>query len=489
MGKRHHRRNKADDALMTPQVVAGLLSFVILAGLSLNAPRLYGDGNEYFLTVESLINHGTPDLRVEDVGGFYGEYVDTRSNRTVILNLFGYPIPPTRGYVKAPGGGWYSMHFWAYPLAAVPARLALGLLGADVRLSLSITNGILYCLLLFAIAFMSGLDSRQKTALMLLLTFSPAFFFLSWTHAETFIMAFTTLALVRMHAKDSSSAAVFSSVASLQNQSFIVLTAYLWIKCAFEKRRSLGLLALSLAIAVLPSAFYLAVLGTPTPLSGATAASNASAYRVMELFLDPNLGLLAYMPLTVALFAIVLASSVRRDSTGSVEAHLALVMFLIGLVCSTTYNWNSGTTGPSRYAVLMIPFIAVSISKNIGKAPDRLASWAVFACVLSNTLVVASFGFFYPPDAYITHTSAARFILDRLPSAYNPSQEIFCERTLKNEFPCENPTVYGSGGQCKKALTGCDGIAKLQQLCGRIPPQALEHCRNNPGSGLFYVNY
>lgn len=45
------------------------LAFFVALSLSMK-PRLKGDGKEYYLMIESFINHRTPDLRDEDILSF-----------------------------------------------------------------------------------------------------------------------------------------------------------------------------------------------------------------------------------------------------------------------------------------------------------------------------------------------------------------------------------------------------------------------------------
>src|ERR1700710_998648 len=78
--------------------------------------RILGDDMEYWYQVETFHRHGTPDLRPADI-----EAVNAAVKR---LNL---PIPPARpyAYLMAPDQNWYSIHFWAYAITAIPAKIYL----------------------------------------------------------------------------------------------------------------------------------------------------------------------------------------------------------------------------------------------------------------------------------------------------------------------------------------------------------------------------
>ncbi|HSD27537.1 MAG TPA: hypothetical protein VLL75_09540 [Vicinamibacteria bacterium] len=94
-----------------------------------------------------------------------------------------------------------------------------------------------------------------------------------------------------------------------------------------------------------------------------------------------------------------------------------------------------------------------------------------FVAVLSQAALVASRGGMEPRVDYLRHSAAARLLLDRWPRVYNPSHEIFVERTLRREepLPLPGPVVYRLRGQCRKALAQKRHLAELRALCGRDP--------------------
>ena len=91
--------------------------------------------------------------------------------------------------------------------------------------------------------------------------------------------------------------------------------------------------------------------------------------------------------------------------------------------------------------------------------------------VVSQAALVASRGGMEPRADYLRHSAAARLLLDRWPCAYNPSYEIFVERTLRREgpFPNPEPVVYRFRGQCRKAFAQKRHLALLRVLCDRDP--------------------
>jgi hypothetical protein len=101
--------------------------------------------------------------------------------------------------------------------------------------------------------------------------------------------------------------------------------------------------------------FFLAQFSTPNLAAYETAGRTPwGSARRSGLMLDPELGLVRYAPLTVALFAALVVVAARRPSR-RVEGALVVVLGVMMLLCSATGNWNHGTTGPSRYVVWMFP--------------------------------------------------------------------------------------------------------------------------------------
>ena len=114
--------------------------------------------------------------------------------------------------------------------------------------------------------------------------------------------------------------------------------------------------------------------------------------------------------------------------------------------------------------------------------------------VVSQAALVASRGGMEPRADYLRHSAAARLLLDRWPCAYNPSYEIFVERTRRQEdrFPSMEPVLYRVRGQCRKALAQKRHLAPLRELCGHDPANVAELRRRVAEEGRsvwMYLNY
>jgi hypothetical protein len=462
-------------------------------------PRALGDAGEYLLMTESLFNHWTPDLRSEDVpslmarpagpriegsfGSFYRVYQPDRTDRA------------------------YCVHFWAYSLFAVPAKAVLRWLGKNEFKAFQITNAVLFLTAVFRARGSGGKRSVSGVALAGLLLLSPAATFVLWPHPEAFSCALVVLSLVFWREERTTAAVAMAALASVQNAPLVLLAAYLWWDTARTTARSRGaghqaLLGPTLALlpGAWPFAFYLGHFGHLSLLteSGAAGLAHASLRKTLELFCDLNLGMLPYVPLALlgAIAAPVVQVATGRRARPLLE--LWAVLLVMAFMCSTSINWNHGTSGPSRYTIWMLPLVfAIFVSMlEPGVAKERVrrafSVLAVLALGLQALTVIARGGL-DPRLDYLRQSYLAAFVLERAPELYNPSPEIFVERTLGEEVAIFGQTavVYAPLGRCRKALAQKRHWPDLLARCGpaaRMPDfkqLAATHQRDE----WVYVDY
>lgn len=143
----------------------------------------------------------------------------------------------------------------------------------------------------------------------------------------------------------------------------------------------------------------------------------------------------------------------------------------MALACTATANWNHGASGPSRYAIWLFPFLfyAFAVLGGVEAVPGRPYRWlAGLALAVQAAIVLLRGGMLAPADDG-KHSYAARLVLDRWPALYNPSHEIFVNRTREPEGSDRGPYVYKHGEECRKALAKPKHGDTLRLACGRIP--------------------
>jgi hypothetical protein len=189
--------------------------------------------------------------------------------------------------------------------------------------------------------------------------------------------------------------------------------------------------------------YYSSRLGvfTPQELNGGIAGQWPSLQRLLAPLLDPDIGFLAWLPVTALLAAvgtIQLARSRKGRNGDTRRLKLAGACALaIGasflFVFSQTTNVNSGgTVHVSRYALWLLPLLLPSLT-----VATRYLTTRVTAVALSGTvaLFVAYLSYFAPeqPERYVEHSPQANWVMAHAAWAYWPLPEVFVERTLHTD--------------------------------------------------------
>jgi len=472
------------------KIFFSLISIAILVAMFVAKPKRYGDGQEYFLMTESLFNHGSPDLQEEDINTL--EELKTRFNLRYNLDT---------GYFIAKDNHLYCYHFWAYPLFCLPAKFFLHILQFNELKALQITNAMMYILSIFHIIYLSNLTNLQKMFFGLLVVFCPAFWYIHWTHPEIFSYSLVIMSLAYMNDGKWHASILCAAIASTQNQPLLIWVAFLFGKASIGSKlkwNKILLLSVSALPAITPIFFYYTKFGVPSLLSQEAAnLNNISLLRVWEMFFDLNIGLMPYAPLMLLVFIAIVVQDLFLKRQLSLPVQMFLVIFVMMLLCSLTYNWNSGSSGPTRYLIWMLPlffYVVISKIKLIeGKNVKSFFSLILSFAVLTQALGVIYWGGFIPLDriGFLQHSYLAKFVLNYFPSIYNPTEEIFIERTLQSEGgEFKFPIIFFYKGKCKKALlTGNDGN-ELFKKCGHIPNKYRYYFEKDKYSErLVYINY
>ena len=472
------------------------MAFLLLAVVSIRVairerPTAHADSAEYLLTAESLFNHGTPNVHPADLLSFGRIAV-----RYPLDGDFGRPLSH---YLSAPDKRLYAVHFWAYPALVLPAKLVLRLAGGNEFKAFQVTNVLFALAALAHVLFFSGLSPDARRLLAALLVASPFLPFLLWPHPEVVTGALVTSSLVFRHDGRRVASVLAMAVASLQAAPLALAAALLWAEGAWVARqlgrdagrRAIGRLTLAFAPAFLPTLFALVAFGHPSPLrlAGAYNVRHVSVFRALELVFDLNLGLLPYVPLalTLGLMLPLLSLARRRTDTatgpgprGAAGSRSPVVLLaavaLVALASTGAANWNHGTVGPSRYGLWLLPFLFVLLAEALEVAGGLLRRvvrpLAVFA-VLSQAAIAHVRGGVHAPEDYTRHSPVARWVLERWPALYNPTTEIFIERTehreISPDLPRTDAVVYRSGAGCRKAWLQKRHIPDVTPTCGGPP--------------------
>lgn len=393
-----------------------------------------GDGWEYLITTEALVRHGSADIRDADIAAVSGA-IDAW------VHARGGPAPAgairavidaelAHRFVLSPDGRQYAMHFWLYPLAAVPARVALAAAGWPVFNALVVTNAMLAAIAIWMVLFTGGNRMADRVALAATLAITPVLWYVAFTGVEVFCWAFVLLSLMALDRERPGLAAVLAGVAAAQNPPLVFLAFVpAGVAAARLDWRSSRRALAGASIALLPMAFYAWTVGTLSPLTRAHVdLGGVSVARTAGLLLDLDFGLLAYVPVLVLLLPIALVRLARTR-----EPHRLLLLGALvatTLVAETQTNWNSAGMGLHRYAVWMLPMLTWIV----------LDGWSARGRVLVASAVVATSGAVLLVDApdetnWLAHRHAAAWAMRAAPTWYHPEFEVFAERSAHAEAP------------------------------------------------------
>jgi len=388
-----------------------LLMVLLCLWSVIHKPKLYGDGHEYLMMSISFVNHLTPNQIESDIWDW---------KAVLDKNNLGKPSSYS-GYFEDLKGNWYSYHFWFYSLICAPVFIFLKLLDINELKMFQLTNVIIMGFAIYNI-IKSKINRKSKTWMMVGLI-NPIWLYVPWSHPEVFTFSLLLISLVKWVEKKPALAALFSAIASWQNPGAAIFTAFISIKAVIEvcsKRRitrSFIFTGLSASLVLFPFVWYWLHYHAFS-LIGETYTGNVSLEKTASLFLDPNFGMVWYIPVAMIFLGYRLF---KRDR----KAILAVGLLLFtALICSVQLNWNSGSTWINRYAVWMIPFVIYGTLQ-----ASRRWAWGVAivqACILILCLSYYNY-------SYTKFTPFAKAVISITPGIYNPPYEVFIERSIGRE--------------------------------------------------------
>jgi hypothetical protein len=184
------------------------------------------------------------------------------------------------------------------------------------------------------------------------------------------------------------------------------------------------------------------------------------------------------------------ALAVTRGPDRLAVAACWAAFFAGALGASAGVIWNFGTSGPSRYAVWLSPFL-IAVAAQLARKP-----WGVAALVVALAIQAAVLATRFPAwgeDDHTRQSYAATAVLSRWPGAYNPHPDVFLERTPA--LSANGPHVFRDlRGRCRKALAQKRHAQALADACGPLPAEFLARTDETARTGLgraawHYVNY
>ena len=465
-------------------------SAALILILARPAPDPAGDIADYYGTTETILRHGSLDLRASDI-----------ERLSVVLHP-GYFSNPGY-YIPGTDGNRYPFHFIAYPLLLVPVRIILELAHISPLHVFGVMNLLIFVgMLLFLLKRFTNSVPRKELLVLLALT-SPLLFFINWPGPDILVMSLVLAGLCYWLSEIPFTAAVIFSFASWHSQPVAALSVatlaygflnnkYLHHKISFKNKIiwALGVLI----VLVLPYAYNLSMFGTVSPWLTETdqwtrlygfGLQNLSVQKLFEQFFDLNIGVFWYAPLLVLLGIGSLMQKMKTAIGAWVGGSLLVTLFAF----QTNPAWHYGTAGfgPTRHALILIPFLIAALSL-WGSTKPRFG--ALIGVVIVTQLYVLSINNYIFPlfTNTLFHSPLAAFVLDRWPSWYNPTPEIFTDRTNHDDPDHPETAIYRDQTRCLKAYVLPRDIETVIDECGPFPERTSGSVFRSETDG-FYVNY
>ncbi|MDD4937979.1 MAG: hypothetical protein PHX34_03090 [Candidatus Shapirobacteria bacterium] len=459
-----------------------LFSFIFY--FSTQKVQLAGDIAEYYGITESILSHGSVNLTPSD------QSVLSKKLHPEYFNDPGY-------YLVGHNSNRFPVHFIFYSILVIPIRLILRLFSQNELLSLTFTNILLTFTALFLIFRCFIKNPFSRLVLLIILMTSPFISFLSWPGPDVFYFILVLLSLFLFNKKHYLLASTITAIASWHSQPLIILSIFFatfhffTTNFKFKDHRfhlTLNLKTILIGISILfilsiPYFYNLYAFSALTPWTifkdGWTQISgfgpqNISLKRTFEQFFDLNMGLFWYAPLItiVGLYYWIRSQKINR--------WLFLPVILTILFYQTNPGWNFGTAGfgPSRHIIFIIPFLIYFLT--ISLKPKTKNYLCLTLIIVSQIFILSSNGLIHPNfENSLKLTPLSKYILNHYPQYYNPTPEIFIDRTNHTDNGYPTTAIYKNNGICRKAYVLITDKDKLISQCSYIPDKYLNIFNND----------
>jgi len=452
-----------------------------------------GDGKEYILMTQSLLNHGTPDLRPEDASdvlkqfkisqnNFSEPFFECASNKECLNNT---NIVNNHVYFESQSGKYYSWHFFAYPLLNTMSYYLYQKIDKAPTVSFAFVNGAFLLLAIFLVITQLSENIIYKITIIIATLAPTSYSYLKWNHPESVTYSLIVISLILFKNRHYLSSSMILAISSLQNPpiafaSFIIYLISSHQAIGFNRKLPSKILDLSkdvkqhliagliiASVILAPSVIYFINFDTSNLIvaHGYSDAKFISINRLYDFYFDLNQGMILLIPYSM-LFIIAGIVFKLRSKNKLLEIKTAVIFITLSIVtaipCLTTINWNPGGADVLRYAYwnsVFIIFAFAEINKSLTSKKLVSLFFAGFICTqFMITIMNSKFQWFSRDSVQIS--TPAIFILENYPRLYNPTPEIIVERSINAEvgsshsFLNKNPLLVIKNGDAVKQIGG-----------------------------------
>lgn len=470
--------------------VFGIITVLLLVFFLLYQPTTSGgDMLEYFGITETLIKNKALHLTDEALGnlknslnpGYFLNFEKSDWNGGLLY------------YMRAKDGELYPVHFIFYSILALPFRLFLKLFQLNELNTFRITNLAIFTTTAYIVMRYFLTSSFKRAVFLIVFYLSPLVWFLIWPGPDIYYSCLLLIAVFLFFQKRYILTLILTAFASWHSQPLLITlvgftACYLSIKIKILKVEGKKQIVLDprvilstlliIFLASLPYLYNYFLFGVFTPwtvlkdgwtqLNG-FGLQNISLKKLFEQFFDLNIGLFWYAPLIIILSGYFIFKSIVKEKK---SLFILLLVLITVFFYQTNPAWHYGTSGygPTRHILFALPFLIHFVIKGIRATA---VYFVLMGLLVISQLSIMSFNGFIAPDFMntLSHSPYARFILDRWPQFYNPTPEIFIDRTNHTDLKFLKSAIYKKDNLCQKAYVTITDFEKVKKECGFIPDE------------------
>ncbi len=411
-----------------------------------------GDGVEYVLMSEGIVNHGTPDIRIEDVDSYIEQanmynawssnpkYHNINSLRKFLKLDSSSFLDGACGVIIAKSGKTQSIHFSTYSYFVSIFKMIFHPLKLHPVDYFFIANGVMILLVIFAVLFYLPIPNWFSILFSALFYYSAVQWYLVWTHPEVFVACLTVLGLFSFEFKNKFLGVLLCSVAATQYQPLSLLVLILVGFGVFSSNFSIKTIfyfGITSSLVLLPSVFYYYHFSITNLVKelGFLDVEYVGFDRLFSFFFDLNQGMILSAPILLFLYFTLYGKNLYerfKKVGGGVYFWDFVPVLIVVLVCivSTMGNWNHGQSVSNRYVVyigtiLICHFGWLILNTKIKN--NKLIYGVLLITQIFSVIHLGGLAPSYWTETY--HKRGALFMLDVSPAMYNPDPYIFACRT------------------------------------------------------------
>lgn len=457
-----------------------LVALVLCALLAMYKPFYGGDVVEYTLATVAIADHGSPDIRLEDIArvrallpGMFTEPFDLleRGMRAGDQQLYA-------AFVRGRDGDVFPVHYFGYSLlAAAPFKLfeALGIPPFKAFQAVNL-------MAVFALALALRRFFRSETAAWLglgLFMLCGGALYLHWTSPECVSAALLLAGLLFYVSGAPLAGSLLAGLAGQQNPTIVFFFAFaplfkLWLdydrqlgfgsnlRAQLTRRNVLGLAA-GMAVFALPPLFNLWQFGVPNIIAKLFSDPGLiGATRLASFYFDLNQGMIIGVPGLLLVLLLLLPRADRRARGTLLLA--ALLTLALAVPALAVLNWNSGAAGVMRYAFWAAMPLAFALLVLLRRLPRWPAALVVGLAAIQAVAMLHAQRY-----DYVHFSPAAVRMLAWAPQYYHPEPEIFAERAGNHDNYIQPDKLYTlqRDGVVVKTLVHAANAHADEQLCGK----------------------